>query len=81
MNNYINNSKTKNVVIATSLIEELRDYNSLLLREYLIEKSGRFMDDGNSIEDSDEKAAQMARDKFNVEYKLCIGILNGVKNG
>lgn len=66
------------LVIIHTLKTELQDAHAqkaLILREYLIEKSGRFMDEGWDKEDADKEAAWIAAEKFGASLELCIGIL------
>lgn len=60
-------------------LQEIHAQNALLLREYLIEKSGRFMDDGWDKNDADNEAAWIAAEKFGASLELCFGILSRVQ--
>lgn len=61
-------------------LQEAHAQNALLLREYLIEKSGRFIDDGWEKADAYNEAAWIAAEKFGVSLEWCIGILSKVKD-
>lgn len=56
-------------------LSESRQIQAMMLREYLIEKSGRYQDGGWREREADFEAAKMASDKFGVDFSLCIGIL------
>jgi hypothetical protein len=56
-------------------LRESRAISALMLREYLIEKSGRFQDNGWSTREADKEAATMASAKFGVDFDMCLGIL------
>jgi len=57
---------------------ETRNANAHLLREYLIEKSGRWIDQGASKEYADHAAARIAADKFGADFNMCLGILKAI---
>lgn len=66
-------SKTREILAKT------RANNALLLREYLIEKSGRFLDDGHDLNTSNKLASKIASEKFGVDAEFCLRVLKGGK--
>lgn len=80
------NSARQNTSSALAIVHTLKmqlqtvhAQNAMLLREYLIEKSGRFMDDGWKKSDADTEAAWIAAEKFKVSLEICLGILSRVE--
>lgn len=61
-----------------SNLAEARGLNALLLREYLIEKSGSLMNDGWHKKEADREAAAIAAAKFSASYDFCLGVLSRI---
>ena len=73
------NNETSRVQRLLAEISQLRSTSFLLLQEFLIEKSGRFMDDGFNKTIADIKASNLAFDLFNIPSDYSLGILANVE--